>query len=398
MKRNKTWLRFRHRVVVTLLRYTLGPYARWKYGIRIEKFSRQGSRPYLILLNHQTAFDQFFVGITFNRPVYYVASEDLFSMGWVSELIRYLVAPIPIKKQTTDLQAVKSCIRVAREGGTVCIAPEGNRTFHGRNVYMKPGIASLAKKLGLPIAFFRIEGGYGVQPRWSDVVRRGNMRSYVSRVLEPEEYAGMTNEQLAARIEKELCVDEARVTGEYRHKNNAEFLERAMYVCPWCGLSTFESGGDRISCKKCGRQVRHLPTKELEGVDCEFPHRFVADWYEWQNAYINEADLLSMTEAPVYEETVRLSAVLACKKKDVLSKEARLCLYGDRITVDGREFPFSRLGAVTVLGKNKLNIYNGNEILQLKGSKRFNALKYVNFYHRYKNMTTGDPYGQFLGL
>lgn len=398
MKNDQKWTKFRHKVVISLLRPVFGTYVRWKYGITTEKFKEQGSRPYLIVMNHQTAFDQFFVGMTFHRPVYYLASEDLFSMGWVSDLIRYLVEPIPIKKQTTDLQAVKNCIKVAREGGTICIAPEGNRTFHGRTLYMKPAIASLAKKLGLPLAIFRIEGGYGVQPRWSDVVRKGKMRSYVHRVIEPEEYAGMTPEQLSGLIEKELYIDEARVTGEYRHKNNAEFLERAMYICPWCGLSTFESSGDIISCKKCGRKVRHLPTKELEGVNCEFPHRFVADWYDWQNGYLNGTDLLAMTESPVYEETARLSRVRACKNKTLLAQEARICLYGDRITVDERVFPFDETGAVTVLGKNKLNIYNGNEILQLKGSKRFNALKYVNFFHRYKNIRTGDQNGKFLGL
>ena len=52
-------------------------------------------------MNHQTAFDQFFIGMTFKGAVYYVASEDLFSNGWVSSLLRWLVAPIPIKKQTT---------------------------------------------------------------------------------------------------------------------------------------------------------------------------------------------------------------------------------------------------------------------------------------------------------
>ena len=118
---------------------------------------------------------------------------SLFSMGWVSGLIRWLVAPIPIRKQTTDISAVMTCIKVAREGGTVCLAPEGHRTFHGKTVYMKPGIASLTKKLGLPLALFRIEGGYGVQPRWSDVVRNGKMHAYISRVVEPEEYKAMTD-------------------------------------------------------------------------------------------------------------------------------------------------------------------------------------------------------------
>lgn len=398
MNKKTNWIKPRHKVVTEIIRPFLGLYTRWKYGIRIEKFHGQGKRPYLVLMNHQTAFDQFFVGMTFNRPVYYLASEDLFSMGWLSDLIRWLVAPIPIRKQTTDIQAVKTCIRVAREGGTICLAPEGNRTYHGRTVYIKPGIASLAKKLGLPIAIFRIEGGYGIHPRWSDVVRRGKMRCYVSRVIEPEEYAAISSDDLCQVLIRELYVDEGCVTGQFRHKKNAEFLERAMYVCPWCGLSSFESHEDIIQCTKCGRQVRHLPTKELEGVDCQFPHRFVADWYDWQNAQVNQMNLLSMTHSPCYEETAQLRRVYTCRNKQLLNRNANVQLYGDRIVIDDRIFPFSEVSAVVVLGKNKLNIYFGSELLQLKGNKRFNALKYVNFFHRYKNMTTGEHNGQFLGL
>ncbi|MBE6980279.1 MAG: 1-acyl-sn-glycerol-3-phosphate acyltransferase [Ruminococcaceae bacterium] len=397
MKKATTWRRFRHRVVFGLLRYPLTAYTVLRYGVKVDRFRQQGKRPYLIVMNHQTAWDQFFVCMAFRNPIYFVASEDIFSLGWISSLIRWLVAPIPIKKQTTDLQAVKNCIKVAREGGTICLAPEGHRTFHGRTVYMKPAIASLARKLGLPLAIFRIEGGYGVHPRWSDVIRRGHMHGYVSRVVEPEELKAMTDDQVMALIEKELWQDEARVTGEFRHKKNAEFLERVFYVCPKCGLSTFESHGDLISCTKCGMTVRHKPTKELEGVGFYFPHRFVADWYDWQNDYVNHLDTSAMTEAPLWTETARFSRVHAAKRKELLKKEATLCLYGDRITVDDRVFRFDEIG-VTLLGKNKLNLYEGKEFYQLKSCKRFNALKYLNFYHRYKNLKTGEEHGQFLGL
>ena len=271
MKKTTQWRKPRHRVVTALLRPLLGLYSRWRYNITIEPFREEGSRPYLIVMNHQTGFDQFFVAATFRQPIYYLATEDIFSLGWVSALIRWLVAPIPIKKQTTDIQAVKNCIKVAREGGSICLAPEGNRTFHGKTVYMNPSIASLTKKLGLPLAIFRIEGGYGIQPRWSNVIRKGKMRSYVKRVIEPEEYRDLSGSELAQLIKEELFVDEVRVTGEFHHPKNAEFLERAIYVCPWCGLSTFESHGDIIHCTKCGRQVRHRPTEELEGVGFEVP-------------------------------------------------------------------------------------------------------------------------------
>ena len=398
MKEKKQWLRQRHRAVIPLVHFFFGPYVRWKYHIRIEPFRQEGNRPYLILMNHQTGYDQFFVSLTFRQAIYYIATEDIFSMGWVSDLIRWLVAPIPIRKQTTDIKAVKDCIKVAREGGSICLAPEGNRTFHGRTVYMNPAIASLAKKLALPIAFFRIEGGYGIQPRWSDVVRGGTMRSFISRVMEPEEYAGMTKEQLMQVIEQELFVDEGKNTGDYTHPKNAEFLERAMYVCPFCGLSTFESHGDTIRCIKCGRQIRHLPSKELEGIGFAFPHRFVADWYDWQNAYIAAADLSGLTQTPVWEETVRLSRVHLYKRKELLKKQVTVRLYGDRIALDDQVYPFETLGAVVVLGKNKINLYTDSDLLQLKGSNRFNALKYVHFFQKYKNVKSGDPNGEFLGL
>ena len=121
-------MKFRHRLFVWILRPIFTLVVILRYHIKVEKFHNQGDRPYLIIMNHQTAFDQFFVSLMFNRPVYFIASEDLFSLGWVSDAIRYIAAPIPIKKQTLDLQAVKNCIKVAREGGTIALAPEGNRT------------------------------------------------------------------------------------------------------------------------------------------------------------------------------------------------------------------------------------------------------------------------------
>lgn len=398
MKSQKKWMRFRHRVVRNIAYALICPYTKWKYGITVEQFREQKDRQFLIVMNHQTAFDQFFIGMAFKGPIYYLASEDLFSIGWLSSLLRWAVAPIPIKKQTTDIQAVKNCIKVAREGGTIALAPEGNRTYSGRTLCMNPSIASLAKKLNLPVAIFRIEGGYGIHPRWSDVVRKGKMRAYVSRVIEPEEYAELTNAELFKLIEEGLYVDEARVMGTYAHRKAAEYLERAMYVCPSCGLSEFESRDDLTRCKKCGRQIRYLPTTELEGVGFEFSYRFVADWYDYQCAYVNELDLLSMCDAPIYRDTVRLSEVIINKRKHLLKKEASVALYGDRLTIDGDEYLFRDLSAVTVLGKNKLNIYFGQKVYQFKGDKHFNALKYVNLFFRHKNMTTGDKNGKFLGI
>jgi hypothetical protein len=85
-----------------------------------------------------------------------------------------------------------------------------------------------------------------------------------------------------------------------------------------------------------------------------------------------------------------------------LHKTAQLSLYGDKIIIeaDGEtyNFDFEQLNAVTVLGKNKLNIYVNDKIYQIKGGKRFNALKYVNIFHRAFNIRKGIEDGKFLGI
>ncbi|MBR3909186.1 MAG: 1-acyl-sn-glycerol-3-phosphate acyltransferase [Clostridia bacterium] len=404
MKKDKAkkWMKFRHRVVRNILFAILGPYSCLKFGIKIEPFREQENRPYLILLNHQTSFDQFFVGLAFKGPVYYVASEDLFSNGFISKVIKYLVEPIPIKKQTTDVKAVMNCIRVAKEGGTIAIAPEGNRTYSGKTEYMNPSIAPLARKLKIPIALYRIEGGYGVQPRWSDVVRKGKMRGYVSRVITPEEIAALSEEELLSAIKEGLYVNEAVNDGEFHHKKRAEYLERAAYVCPFCGLSEFESNADVIECKKCGKKFRYLPTKQLEGVGFDSPFQFFDDWYEYQQDFINNLDVLQYVEKPIYCDAAAFFEVIPYNKKVRLAKQVSLSLFGDRIEVNTENenlvFSFDETAAVTVLGRNKLNIYHGGKIYQIKSGKRFNALKYVNIFHRYKNLKSGENDGKFLGL
>lgn len=402
-KKRKKWMKLRHRVITELARLVLHPYTVLKYGVKVERFKDQGDRNYLIVLNHQTVFDQFFVGMAFKGPIYYVATEDIFSNGWISKVLRYVIAPIPIKKQTTDVQAVRNCAKVAKEGGSIAVAPEGNRTYSGKTAYIKPSIVKLVRALRLPLLIFRIENGYGVQPRWCDKVRKGKMYAGVTRVVEPEEYKNMSDDELYAVIRDGLDVNEAKVTGTFRHKKLAEYLERAIYVCPECGLSKFESHNDIIECKTCGRKIKYLPTKELEGVGFDFPFQFVADWYDYQCDFVRKLDHTQYLEEPMYVDTVNLWEVILYDRKKPLAENVKLSLYGDRMlfefTDDSQQlFKFDDLSVVTVLGRNKLNFYCGDKVYQLKADKRFNALKYVNMFYHYKNTIGDNEDGEFLGL
>jgi 1-acyl-sn-glycerol-3-phosphate acyltransferase len=399
----KSWIKPHHKTVRNIANVLFGPIVKLKYNVRPEKFDVSGKKAYLILYNHQTPFDQFFVGISFDLPIYYVATEDIFSNGLVSDLIRGLVAPIPIAKGTNDAGSILKCIRVAREGGTLAIAPEGNRTYSGRTEHISESVIPLARKLGLPVLLYRIEGGYGKNPRWSDKVRGGKMRAYVHSVITPEEYREMTDEEFFSAVKEGLYVDENRDTGVYRSNRRAEYLERAIYYCPFCGLSEFESKRNKAVCKKCGRAVEYGADKKLRGVGFDFPYGYFGEWYDAQNEFVRSLNTDGYLASPLYRDKADVYEVELFKRKKPLYRSAGIALYADRITVneggdDPVVIPFDSVSAVTVLGRNKLNVYTEKTVYQIRGGKRFNAVKYINFYYLHNNRKKDGNDGEFLGL
>ena len=150
-------------------------------------------------------------------------------------------------------------------------------------------------------------------------------------------------------------------------------------------------------------KVQYTPTKELKGVGFDFPFQFVANWYDYQKDFVNSLDLSQYNNTAMYTDKAKLSEVIVYKNKNVLREECTVELYGDKIVIDSEKentlvLPFSEITAVSVLGKNKANIYHDSRVYQLKGSKRFNAIKYVNIYYRFKNISKGEEDGKFLGL
>lgn len=399
MAKNK-WIKRRHKIITRLAHFVIKPISKRKFGAKIEKFKKD-KRQYLILYNHQTSFDQFFIEMCFNRSIYYVASEDLFSNGKISSLLRWAVAPIPIKKQTNDMRAVMNCVKVVKEGGSIAIAPEGNRTYSGETGNFKESIVKLAKLVKLPIAFLRIEGGYGVEPRWSDVKRKGEMKVFVSSVLEPEEYASLSDAELLEVIHKGIYVDETEIKGKYVHDSKAEYIERALYVCPHCGLSSFYSNGNEFKCLKCGLTAEYTEDKTIEYKNGEAPFNTVKDWYNYQTDYINSLDLNSLGDEAIYTDTINVFEVALYKRKKLIEDSVSVSLFKDKIVIDGKTekhvWNFDDVQSVSVLGRNKLNVYYKDKVYQFKSDKRFNSLKYMNLYYRYKNVKENKN-GRFLGI
>lgn len=397
MKKDKAtrWHKPRHTFCYHLIRPAFKAFAKIKYHLSYERLDNS-KRPYLILYNHQTASDQFFVYAMCPKTTYFVATEDLFSMGFVTKFLTYTSGIIPIKKNSTDASAVMTCCRVAREGYSVAIAPEGNRTYTGKTVYITPSIAKMVKLLKLPVAIVNFHGGYGLDPRWAMKYRKGKLHAQLRTIIEPQQYKDMSADELYTYLKQLLSIDEVNDGRVYKDiPTSAQYLERVLYRCPQCGsIGTLQSKGRTFTCQHCGSHTTYHPNKQF---DKTFVFSNPNQWWQWQNEQIRQTDInQDKDKAIATDSDVKVDKVLQ-PKKQLLHKSTTAILYKDRLSIGGQYYMYDDITAMAVCGHNKLFVYHKDATIQLKGNKRFCALKYTNYYYHYKHTMEGVEDG-FLGL
>ena len=377
-KKQKHWVKKRHAAVFAFLRFAMAPFLWLRYHYRAEKAPiRKG--PCIVLSNHQATMDPFYISKAFPFQLYFYASDDLFNLK-VSPLIRYLAAPIPKSKSVADLKAVMISLRVLREGGAIGITPEGNRTLSGRLWEMGDSVAKLVKTAKVPLVLFNLCGGYGTDPRWGIKIRRGTkFVGRVRRILTPEEYAGMSDEELFGIIKNELDVDDTLSGERYKSRRRAEYIERALYMCPVCGsIGTIHSHGTGFCCTSCKTEAEY--TEDLKISPPVGGYSRIYEWYEWERQEIvrrilggekiSDGDIL-------FRESVKLQKKFKLPGNTVtLDKDSLMISGGGAET----RYPLAEIDAITAVGKKKFNFYYKGKILQVKGGKRFCAIKYVHAF------------------
>lgn len=113
--------------------------------------------PVLLVSNHVSVLDPPIVGGAAPRELYFLAKEELFRVPLLGSLIHALNAR-PVKRDGADGRALKTTLRLLREGGAVLVFPEGTRGVEGRLAEGKPGVGMLAVMSGAPVVPVYVSG------------------------------------------------------------------------------------------------------------------------------------------------------------------------------------------------------------------------------------------------
>ena len=285
----KKKIRVREPLWLGFIKIFAGPFMRLKWGYKIKgKYRAKKGEKIIVLANHQTDIDPLLIRLSFNRYLYTVATDTVFSNPKSSKWLVRLGA-IPKKKGLADVKSVMNMISTAKNGGSILLFPEGNRSFAEFQFYITENLAGLLQKLKCTIVLFNFHGGFGVSPRFGSKRRKGPFYGEIKRVLKLEEYENLSNEELNKIVVDDLKVFDADSGASYKSNTRAEYLERMYFVCPKCGdIHSLKSEGNILKCHNCGLEVEYTEKLTLKSNDPEFKYTKLNDWYEFQKKWVRE--------------------------------------------------------------------------------------------------------------
>lgn len=374
--KNIKHVRARHRFYFSILRPVAYILAR-KYHFKPNVYKLKKNEPCLILSNHQAALDPIFLAMSFKAPIYFVSSDHIFHKGFVSKLLVHCLAPIPRKKADLDVQFIMEMLKVAKEGGNIAIFLEGNRTWTNSQFPIGKSAVSLVRKLGISLILFNLNGGYGVDPRWSKDVRKGKFTSQVRYKLTPEQIAQMSDEDLLKLITQTLDVKDGSDGELYKANNRAEYLERMMYTCPCCkSKNTLRSENEFVTCSSCNEKIEYTENLKLryQGSDHELDDYYKMQLEETRNAVIEEDKEL------FYDENVVLYDQTTGKRVEV--GKGRMSMTDKTISVNDFKLDLNQITSSSLVGGTMITINTKDKAYIAIGNERFNPMKYIHYFAR----------------
>ena len=381
----------RHKRVFNFFGKLMPVFMKRKYNIENEIAPKIDS-PYIVLSNHTSNLDSVLVGMSFpRRQMYFVASEHLFRIGFISFLLKRYFAPISRMKGGTDASTALNVIRQLRKGYNVCLFAEGNRSFNGVTCDIHPATAKLVKSSGATLVTYKLTGGYLSTPRWALFQRRGKMTGRVEAVYSPEQLKRLSVEEIHEIIKADLY-ENAYERQEKEHiafkgRKLAEGLEAALYVCPCCKkIGTLHSKDDRFFCDSCDMSVAYNEYGELVG---NAPYKNVLDWDKFQAEHLRQLSRTLEDKTAFSDDGYVITEIGARHKAKAVDK-GRLSVSLECLSCGETSFKLSDISDMNIILRNTLMFTVNDRHFELTTKKENCSRKYLELYKIIKSNEQGE--------
>jgi 1-acyl-sn-glycerol-3-phosphate acyltransferase len=155
----------------------------------------------ILACTHQSHLDPVLVVAPVDRVVKFVARSTLFANRGFALLIGTLGA-MAFDRDEGGAGELRGVLRALGAGDALVFFPEGTRSPDGEIGPLKPGVALLASRSGVPVVPVALSGTYQCWPRWRKVFRPGRVRVVYG---EPVRYdRGMDRDEVLRDLDRRI--------------------------------------------------------------------------------------------------------------------------------------------------------------------------------------------------
>ena len=130
----------------------LGPVFRWMFRLDVRGVEALPSGGVLLCPNHSSNWDPvlMLVALPIDYRLHCMAKDSLFRIPVLAQIIRHF-GGFPVARGQSDIRAVKTALKVIKDGENLMIFPEGTRVEYEGEVRAKGGVAMIATRTGAKI-------------------------------------------------------------------------------------------------------------------------------------------------------------------------------------------------------------------------------------------------------
>ncbi|MFT5042651.1 MAG: 1-acyl-sn-glycerol-3-phosphate acyltransferase [Hyphomicrobiaceae bacterium] len=171
------------------------------WGIEVAGRDRVPDGPFLLVANHLSTIDPFFLVWAMPRVAAYLSKVELLRLPWLGkEMIR--CGAFPVSRGDHDGEAYRVALTVLEAGHPVGLYPEGSRSPNG--LYgmrrLRSGAARLALATGVPIVPIALVGTDQAWPSGKTFPRRGHLTAEIGEPIASSSYMPPTQWPAERRI------------------------------------------------------------------------------------------------------------------------------------------------------------------------------------------------------
>ncbi|GAA1624361.1 1-acyl-sn-glycerol-3-phosphate acyltransferase [Leucobacter chromiireducens] len=207
------WI-FKHLIIGPLLKMFYRP---WVEGA--ENIPATG--PVIIVGNHLSVVDSFFLPVMIDRRIYFLAKSDYFTgkglKGWAVKTFMTAVGQLPIDRSggKASEASLNTALGVLDRGDVLGIYPEGTRSPDARLYRGRTGVARMVLESGatvVPAVMIDTEKAMPIGAKIPKIRRIGTV---IGKPLDFSRFAGMSADRFVLRsVTDEIMLEIQRLSGQ----------------------------------------------------------------------------------------------------------------------------------------------------------------------------------------